>query len=99
MKRLLVEKPIVDEEEVKRLFEERIKERQKEIRERGIIVKAQKRDNRFNKILSYASQKQSFDNQDIRDLLHISQSAVTVYLSELVNSGKLVREGKSKYIK
>ena len=95
----IVEKPIVDEEEVRRLYEQRIQERQKEIRERGRQVKAQKRDNRIDKIISFAQAKQSFDNQDIRDLLHISQSAATVYLSELVNKGQLIREGKSKYIK
>lgn len=95
----IVERPIVDEEEVKRLYEQRIKERENEIRERGREVKVQKRDKRIEKIILYAQQKQSFDNQDIRDLLHISQSAVSVYLGELVNSGKLIKEGKSKYTK
>lgn len=89
---------VVDEQEVQRLYEQRLKERQQEIRERGRIVKAQKRDTRFDKILIFAQQKHSFDNQDIRDLLHISQSAVSVYLSELVKDRKLIREGKSKYI-
>ncbi len=62
-------------------------------------IKAQKISKNFEKILELAKSNQYIVNQDVRELLHISQSAVTNYLSQLVKSGKLTREGKSKYIR
>ena len=40
--------------------------------------------------------RKEINNQDVRDLLHVSQSTATDYLTELLKSGKLKSKGKAK---
>ena len=87
--------------------QEEIDRQIKEILKRDLIdksnlanrIKAERVAASLNKILTFASQKPEFNNLDIRDYLHISQSTATSYLSKLVNSGRLKKSGKSKYTK
>jgi Mn-dependent DtxR family transcriptional regulator len=50
----------------------------------------------LQQIMEFAQKKQKIKNEDIRDLLHISQSTATEYLTDLVNSGMLKVEGKGR---
>jgi len=70
--------------------------RRKENSIKGNEVKKAKRDEALQKIFMVAQAKKRITNQQIRDLLHISQSTATDYLSSLVNRGMLKTEGKGK---
>ncbi len=63
---------------------------------KGNEAKKTKRDDAIQKIFSFAQEKKRVTNEQIRDLLHISQSTATDYLSDLVNRGMLKVEGKGK---
>ena len=71
----------------------------REVRQKGQEVRRQKREARLNKIFSLFSTRPCIINRDVRDLLHVSQSTATAYLSQLIKMGKLVKEGKGKYLK
>jgi len=45
--------------------------------------------------LKLAKEKE-INNQDVRDLLQVSQSTATTYLTELTKSGRLKSEKKAK---
>ncbi len=49
----------------------------------------------LNQIVEFARKKQ-INNQDVRDLLQVSQSTASNYLSELVKRGKLKVEGRAR---
>ena len=67
-----------------------------ELRSRANAKRSARRVEYIQKILAFASTKPSFSNQHIRDLLHVSQSAATNYLSQLVREGGLKKQGKAK---
>jgi len=105
----IVEKPvevikeIIKEVSVEKIVEkEVIKEVIKEVPANinKLLIKAnevrkQNRENNLNRILQLASDY-SITNDQIRDLLHISQSTASEYLSELEAQGKLKSTGKAK---
>ena len=81
----------MENEQVKQKFDENVKE---------LLVKAnekrkKRREDNLNKILELAGKKQ-INNQDVRDLLQVSQSTATNYLKDLVKSGKLKSDKKAK---
>ena len=74
------------------MFDARIKENSI----KGNQTKKAKRDEAIQKIFTFAQEKKRITNEQIRDLLHVSQSTATDYLSDLVNRGMLKVEGKGK---
>lgn len=94
-----VEISIDDKNEVERQIRERLKLEQIQRRQLAQQVKTQRIAKNLEKILALAKTKEYITNLDVRDFLHISQSAATNYLSQLVKEGRLKREGKSKYIR
>ena len=74
------------------MFDARLKENSI----KGNQTKKAKRDEAIQKIFSLAQEKKRVTNEQIRDLLHISQSTATDYLSDLVNRGMLKVEGKGR---
>lgn len=74
------------------MFDARIKENSI----KGNLAKKAKRDEAIQKIFSFAQDKKRITNEHARDLLHVSQSTATDYLTELVNRGMLKVEGKGK---
>lgn len=79
------------EEEVKLKLDEKVNELLKKANE----ARKQRKEENLNQILELAKKKE-IDNQDARDLLQVSQSSASSYLSELIKSGKLKSEGKGK---
>jgi len=55
----------------------------------------QRRKDNLSKIIDLAKKKE-INSQDVRDLLQVSQSTATNYLTELAKSGRLKSEGKAK---
>jgi len=74
------------------MFDARIKENSM----KGNKAKKEKRDEAIQKIYAFAQEKKKITNEQVRDLLHISQSTASDYLSDLVNRGMLKVEGKGK---
>ena len=50
----------------------------------------------LQQIIAYAQEKKSLTNQDVRDLVHVSQTTATDYLKTLVNKGVLRKDKKAK---
>jgi len=67
-----------------------------EKRNQAIQARKQRVADHLDRIIAFVGQKGKVNNQDIRDLLHVSQTTVSDYCHTLVSSGKLKREGKAK---
>mgnify|MGYP001590605232 CR=1 FL=1 len=67
-----------------------------ELLQNANLVRKQRRESNVIQILELARKKGHIDNQDVRDLLQVSQSTATNYVSELVKSGKLKKEKKAR---
>ena len=80
------------QQQVEAMFDARIKENSI----KGNAAKKAKRDEAIQKIFSFVQEKKRITNEQVRDLLRISQSTATDYLSDLVNRGMLKVEGKGK---
>ena len=80
------------QQQVEAMFDARIKENSM----KGNKAKKEKRDEAIQKIYAFAQEKKKITNEQVRDLLHISQSTASDYLSDLVNRGMLKVEGKGK---
>lgn len=91
-----VTSPVVDEEAVKQQAVAMFDARQKENSAKGNQAKKAKRDEALQKIFTVAQEKKRITNEQVRDILHISQSAASSYLTELVTRGMLKIEGKGK---
>lgn len=74
------------------MFDARLKENSM----KGNQAKKARRDEAIQKIFTFAQEKKRITNEQVRDLLHISQSTATDYLSDLVNRGMLKTEGKGR---
>ena len=90
------QEPVIDREAVKQqavaMFDARVKENSI----KGNQAKNAKRDEALQKIFTFAQEKKKITNEQARDLLHISQSTATEYLTDLVSRGMLKVEGKGK---
>ena len=60
-----------------------------------IIGYKERRENNLNQVVELARKKQ-INNQDVRDLLQVSQSTASNYLGELVKSGKMKVERRAR---
>ena len=76
-------------------IDEALKVEQDQRRQKANQARKDQRNERLNKIIQFVQSHGPVKNQDIRDLLRVSQSSVTDYLSELVNRGMLKKEGRS----
>lgn len=88
--------PVIDQEVAKQqavaMFDARVKENSI----KGNQAKRAKRDEALQKIFTFTREKKKITNEQARDLLHISQSTATEYLTDLVARGMLKVEGKGK---
>jgi len=88
--------PEISQDEIQKqavaMFDARVKENSV----KGNQAKKVKRDEALQKIFTFAQEKKKITNEQARDLLHISQSTATEYLTDLVARGMLKIEGKGK---
>ncbi len=98
IKEVIKEVPVVNQEEVNKQVEEKLQERlkteQDERRKLANEARTQRKKDNLNQILEFVRERKVVTNDDIRDLLHVSRSAATNYLTELVDRGMLKKEGE-----
>lgn len=92
---VIKEVKVVDEDEVKKQVDDKLKEKLLENKKKADEARSQRRKDNLNKIIDLAKRKE-INNQDVRDLLQVSQSTATDYLTELAKSGRLKSEKKAK---
>ena len=66
-------------------------------RQKANQTRTDQRNERLNKIIQFVQSHGPINNQDVRDLLHVSQSTATDYLKSLVGRGILKMEKKSNF--
>lgn len=96
IKEIVKEVPVVNQEEVDKQIQQKITEEQTVRRQRANQARKQRRDDNLNKMMEYVGRKGSITNEDTRDLLHVSQSTATDYLSDLVKLGMVKVDKKAK---
>ncbi|KKS14260.1 hypothetical protein A2617_02940 [Candidatus Daviesbacteria bacterium RIFOXYD1_FULL_41_10] len=98
IKEVIKEVPVVNQEEVNKQVEEKLQERlkteQDERRKLANEARTQRKKDNLNQILEFVRERKVVTNDDIRDLLHVSRSAATNYLTELVDRGMLKKMGE-----
>lgn len=78
-------------------FLARVKNKLKEISPAGVNARRMAREENLGTILNSFSLGQEFANDDVQDLLGLSDSTAQRYLKELIRQGKIVRFNKGKY--
>jgi hypothetical protein len=94
-KEVIKEVKVVDEAELVRQLDEKLKSKLMENKKKADEARTQKRKDNLAQVVELAKKKE-INNQDVRDLLQVSQSTATNYLTELVKSGRLKSEKKAK---
>ncbi|MBF8250172.1 MAG: peptidase family protein [Candidatus Levybacteria bacterium] len=94
-KEVIKEVKVVDEAELGKQLDEKLKSKLLENKKKADEARSQRRKDNLNQIVELAKKKE-INNQDVRDLLQVSQSTATNYLTELAKSGRLKSEKKAK---
>src|SRR3989338_6845102 len=92
---VIKEVKVVDEAELGKKLDEKLKAKLLENKKKANEARIQRKKNNLDKIVELAKKKE-INNQDVRDLLQVSQSTATTYLTELTKSGRLKSEKKAK---
>lgn len=88
--------PVVNQTEVQRQVEEKLKTELDLRRQKANETRQTKREENLMKIEKLIQEKKEINNNDVCDLLHISQSTATNYLADLVKRGTIKLNGKGK---
>lgn len=88
--------PQPSEEEVQKQVDEKLKDELDLRRQKANQARQTKREEHLMQIEKLIEEKKQINNQDVCDLLHVSQSTATNYLVDLVNKGTIKTEGKGK---
>lgn len=88
--------PQVNGEEIQKQVEEKLKTELDARRLKANQARQTKREENLMKIEKLIEEKKQINNNDVCDLLHVSQSTATNYLEDLVKRGMIKTEGKAK---
>ncbi len=88
--------PQMSEEEIQKQVDEKLKVELDVRRLKANQVRQTKREENLMKIEKLVEEKKQINNDNVRELLHVSQSTASEYLQTLVNRGTIKIEGKSK---
>ncbi|EKE06095.1 MAG: peptidase M23 [uncultured bacterium] len=88
--------PQAGDEEIQRQVEEKLKTELDLRRQKANEARQTKREENLMRIEKLIEEKKQINNDDVRELLHISQSTATEYLKTLVNRDTIKTEGKGK---
>ncbi len=80
-------------EEIQKQVDEKLKVELDARRLKANQARLQKKEDNLKKIFELVQTKRVVSNDGVRDFLHVSQSTATNYLTEMVNSGMLKKEG------
>ncbi len=89
----LSQSQVITEEEVQRQIHESLTAEQKSRRSLANKSRRDRKEKNLVKIIDYLKQNQVATNNEVRDLLQVSQSSATNYLAELTKRGMVKREG------
>ncbi|MCL6096938.1 MAG: hypothetical protein M1444_04665 [Patescibacteria group bacterium] len=95
IKEVIKEVRVVDEAELGKQLDEKLKSKLLENKKKADEARIQRKKSNLDRIVDLAKKKE-INNQDVRDLLQVSQSTATNYLTELVKSGRLKLDKKAK---
>ena len=87
---------VIDQTEVQKQVDEKIKTELDLRRQKANQARQTKREENLMKIEKLIEEKKQINNDDVRELLHVSQSTATNYLQTLENRGTINSEGKGK---
>jgi len=93
--------PQISDEEIQKQVDEKLKTELDARRLKANQARLQKKEYNLKKIFDLVQSKRVVSNDEVRDLLHVSQSTATNYLTEMVNRGMLKKEGErggAKYL-
>jgi len=88
--------PVVDQTEVQKQVEEKLKIELDARRLKANQARQTKREENLMKIEKLIEERKQINNNDVCDLLRVSQSTATNYLEDLVNRGTIKLNGKGK---
>ncbi|MEK9185574.1 MAG: peptidoglycan DD-metalloendopeptidase family protein, partial [Patescibacteria group bacterium] len=88
--------PQVSDEEIQKRVDDKLKTEVDTRRLKANQARQTKREENLMKIKKLIEEKKQINNDDVRELLHVSQSAATNYLQTLVDRGTIKKEGKGK---
>jgi len=84
----------VSDEEIQKQVDEKLKVELDARRLKANQARLQKKEDNLKKIFELVQSKRLISNDEVRDVLHVSQSTATNYLTEMVNRGMLKKEGE-----
>lgn len=88
--------PQVSDEEIQKQVVEKLKTELDARRLKANQARQTKREENLMKIEKIIEEKKEINNDDVRELLHVSQSTATNYLEDLVKRGTIKLNGKGK---
>ena len=93
-----VEQPqiVIDQTEIQKQVDEKLKAELDTRRIKANQERQTRREENLMKIEKLIVEKKQINNDDVRELLHVSQSTATNYLQVLVNRGTIKKSGKGK---
>ena len=90
------QQPVADQNQIQEQVSEKLKAELDIRRIKANQERQTRREENLMKIEKLIEHKKQINNDDIRELLHVSQSAVTNYLQTLVDRGTIKKDGKGK---
>ncbi len=87
---------VIDQTEVQKQVDEKLKTELDARRLKANQARQTKREENLMKIEKLIEEKKQINNDDVRELLHVSQSSATDYLQTLANRGTIKSQGKGK---
>ena len=88
--------PQVSDEEIQQRVDDKLNTELEARRLKANHARQTKREENLMKIEKLIEVKKQINNDDVRELLHVSQSTATNYLEDLVERGTIKTEGKGK---
>jgi len=85
--------PQPSDEEIQKQVDEKLKVELDARRQKANEARAKKKEDNLTKIFNLVQSEKVVTNDEVRDLLRVSQSTATNYLTEMVNRGMLKKEG------
>jgi predicted HTH transcriptional regulator len=71
----------------------------KELSMKAHVAVAEKKRLKRERIMGLFNKKTEIANDDVEKLLHVSDATAARYLSELVKEGRIMREGKGRFVR
>jgi type IV secretory pathway VirB10-like protein len=91
--------PVVAKQEIEKQVQEQLKDKLSQLRAKANEARKRRREENLNRIQEFVKNNGAVNNDNVRELLHVSQSTATNYLAELVKRGRLKKERERRWAK